>query len=83
MTGMFCNIRQKYGKPPPTARGAWTSRGVTDWNHATELLKLHIQSKWHQDGVITARTSEQAQRTGSVIASFSSFSKANRGGTTA
>ncbi len=67
VTGMFCNICQKYGKPPVTARGAWTSRGVTDWNHATELLKLHKQSKWHQDGVITARMAEQAQHTGSVI----------------
>ena len=60
VTGMFCKICQKYGKPPATARRAWTSRGVTDWNHATELLKLHNQSKWHQDGVITARMAEQA-----------------------
>ena len=73
VTGMSCNICQKYGKPPATARGATsrgvgTSRGVADWNHATELLKWHKQSKWwHQDGVITARMAEQAQRTGSVI----------------
>ena len=66
VTGMFCKICQKYGKPPATARGAWTSRGVTDWNHATELLKLPNQSKWHQDGVITSRMAEQAQRTGSA-----------------
>ena len=66
VTGMFCKICQKYGKPPATARGAWTSRGVTDWNHATELLKLHNQSKWHQDGVITSTMAEQAQHTGSA-----------------
>ena len=50
--GMFCIFCQKSGNSPATARGAWTSRGVKDWNYATELLKLHSQSKWHRDSVI-------------------------------
>ena len=50
---------QKWGKPPSTARGAWTSRGITDWNHAIEQLKNHTESKWHQDPVVTARMAEQ------------------------
>ena len=33
--GMFCQIFQKFGKPPATARGAWTSHGISDWNHGT------------------------------------------------
>ena len=31
--GMFCQICQKFGKPSATARGAWTSRGISDWNY--------------------------------------------------
>ena len=65
--GMFCHICQKFGKPPATARGGWTSRGITDWNHATEILKNHNDSNWHRDGAIAARMSEQAQHTGTVL----------------
>ena len=53
---MFCRT---WGKPPSTARGAWTSRGILDWNHATELLKLHSGSKWHNDAVLMSRIVEQ------------------------
>lgn len=59
--GMFCYICQKYGKPPANARGAWTSRGIADWNHATEMLKLHNDSKWHKDAAMAARMAEQSQ----------------------
>ena len=41
-----------------TARGGWTSRGITDWN---QILKNHNDSNWHRDGAIAARMSEQAQ----------------------
>lgn len=57
--GMFCRLCQEHGKPPPNAQGAWTSRGVCDWNHATEMLKLHSKSKWHNDAAIAARMAEQ------------------------
>ena len=33
----------------PDLRVAWTTSGIVDWNHATELLKQHSGSKWHQD----------------------------------
>ena len=56
---MFWKLCQKFGKPPATARGAWTTRGIVDWNHGTEQLKLHNEAKWHQDSAITARMAEQ------------------------
>ena len=65
--GMFCRLCQNFGKTPVTARGAWTSRGINDWNHATELLKLHNNSKWHKDGAIAARMAEQAASTGNAV----------------
>lgn len=57
--GMFCRLCQAHGKPPATARGGWTIRGIVDWNHATELLKLHNESKWHKDSAITARIADR------------------------
>ena len=30
------------------------TKGIVDWNHATELLKQHSGSKWHQESSITA-----------------------------
>ena len=53
--GMFFKLCQKQGNAPSTARGAWTTRGIQDWNHATEQLKEHSQSKCHRDAVIHAR----------------------------
>ena len=52
---MFCTLCKKWGRPPPSAKGGWTTRGIVDWNHATEPLKQHSASKWHQDSSITAR----------------------------
>jgi hypothetical protein len=65
--GMFCKLCQKFGKPPATARGAWTSRGIINWNHATEMLKRHDDSKWHKDGAFAARMAEEASHTGTVL----------------
>ena len=40
--GMFCKLCQQASNPPPFARVVtWMSRGINDWNHASELLKLH------------------------------------------
>ena len=55
-----CRVCQKSGTPPPSARGAWTTRGITDWNHATEMLKQHNTSQWHRDAVVASRMAEQA-----------------------
>ncbi len=65
--GMFCRVCQSFGTASATARGAWTVRGVTDWNHATEMLKQHNDSKGHKDGAVSARMADQAKRTGSVV----------------
>ena len=60
--GMFCCcICQKHGKPPANARGAWTLQGIVDWNHGTEMLKQHNNSKWHKDAAVAARMAEQSQ----------------------
>ena len=56
--GMFCRLCQEHGKPPANTRGAWTSRGILDWNHATEMLKLHNDSQWHKDAALVARMAE-------------------------
>ena len=65
--GMCCNTCQKYGKPPAGCRGAWTTRGVKDWNCATELLKHHMCSQWHRDAAVTAAVAEQAESESSVL----------------
>ena len=38
------------------------TRGIVDWNHATELLKQHSRSKWHQDSSITARMAKHVEQ---------------------
>ena len=50
------------GKSTFYSQGAWTVRGVQDWNHATEQLMEHSQSKWHRDVVNYARTAEQGDK---------------------
>ena len=47
---------------PPSAKGGRTTRGVADWNHATDLLKQHCGSKWHQDSSITARMAKHVEQ---------------------
>ena len=61
---MFCRLCQVHGKAPPTAKGGRTSWGICDWNHATELLKLHNDATWHKDA---ARMAEQSASVGSVL----------------
>ena len=58
----FANYARSVEIHLPTARGAWTSRGVKDWNHATEQLREHSQSKWHRDAIIHARMAEQGEQ---------------------
>ena len=43
--GMFYKLCQKRGNAPSTARGAWTTWGIQDWNHATEQLEEHTLLK--------------------------------------
>lgn len=64
--GTFCHLCQTNGKSPLTARGAWTSMGVSNWNHSTELLKLHNNAKWHRELAIAARMAEQSANVGNV-----------------
>ena len=39
-----------------------TTKGIIDWNHATELLKQHSGSKWHQDLSIIARMAKHVEQ---------------------
>ena len=64
---MFCRVCQDFGRPSATARGAWTVKGMTDWNHATENLKQHNESKGHKEGALSARMAEQAANVGNVL----------------
>ena len=59
--GMFCGTCQKWGRCPAVSRGEWTTRGITNWNHATELLKQHADSQWHRDAAATAAMTEQSR----------------------
>ena len=59
---MFCTLCKKWGPPPPSAKGGWRTRGIVYWNHATELLKQHSGSKWHQDSSITARMAKHVEQ---------------------
>ena len=33
------------GEDTSSAKCGWTTRGIADWNHATDLLKQHSRSK--------------------------------------
>ena len=59
--GMFCRTCQKWGSPSAGSRGAWTAREVSDWNHATELLKQHAHSQCHRDAAATAAMAQQVE----------------------
>lgn len=65
--GMFCAVCQKWGRPPAGTRGAWTTKGIGDWNHATELLKQHADSKWHRDAAASAAMAKQAEGGDTVL----------------
>ena len=65
---MFCETCLKWGNPPAGSRGAWKTRGITDWNHGTELLKQHADSQWHRDAAATAVMARQAESGKSVLA---------------
>ena len=60
--GMFCTLCKKWGRPSPSAKGGWMTRGIVDWKHATELLKQHSESKCHQDLSITARMAKHVEQ---------------------
>ena len=60
--GMFCKICQKWGQTSAGSRGAWTTKGLTDWKHATELFKSHAWSKCHKDAAVTTDMAQQAER---------------------
>ncbi len=64
---MFCGTCKRWGKPPAGSRGAWTTRGIMDWNHATELLKQHADSQWHRDAAAATAMAEQAERGKSAL----------------
>ena len=59
--GMFCETCLKWGNPPAGSRGAWKTKGITDWSHGTELLKQHADSQWQRDAAATAVMARQAE----------------------
>ena len=65
--GMFCSICQKWGRPTPESRGAWTSKGVSHWPHASVMLKAHRESQTHRDAVFTTGMAKEAEHGNSVL----------------
>ena len=65
--GMFCAICKKYGKPPPSARGAWVSKPISNWVKATELLRQHEKSEWHLAAVEVQALASSTQTLGDII----------------
>ena len=64
---MFCTICQKWGHPTAGSRGAWTNKELTDWCHATELLRAHGKPQSHRDAAVTVGIAQQAERVNSVL----------------
>ena len=64
---MFCETCLKWGNPPAGLRGAWKTRGITDWNRCTQLLKQHAESQWHRDAAATAVMARQVESGKSVL----------------
>ena len=65
--GMFCTVCMKWSHPSAGSRGAWTSKRISDWSHATEVLKLHGESQCHRDAAVSASMSQQAEREKSIL----------------
>ena len=78
---MACSVVyvcQKWDKPPAGSRSGWTTRGITDWNHASELLKQHADSLWHRDAAATSAMAQQVERSGSVAREAAERMQRNR-----
>ena len=43
----FVKFVKKFGRPPPSAHGAWVTKPIKNWIKATELLRQHDKSDWH------------------------------------
>ena len=76
--GMFCAICKKYGKPPPSARGAWVSKPISNWVKATELLRQHEKSEWHLAAVEVQALASSAQTSGDIIERISAIGDEER-----
>ena len=73
--GMFCRVCQERGTPLQAAKGAWTTRGMKDWNHTTEILKNHNTSQWYRDAIMVSRMAEQAMQQSVLEMQLSSAAK--------
>ncbi len=76
--GMYCSICKRFGKPPPSARGAWVSKPVANWVKATELLRQHERSEWHLAAVEVKALASVAQTSGDIIERMSVISDEER-----
>ena len=69
MLARVCSVPsdKSWGHPTPGSRGAWTSKGVSDWPHASEMLKAHGESQTHRDAVLNSGMAQQAEHGNSVL----------------
>lgn len=43
-----------------------SQRKRINWNHATEMLKLHNESKWHRDSTVYVQMAEQGEKQNAI-----------------
>ena len=60
-----CFVR--YARSAVRSRGAWVTRSITDWNHATGIVKKYAAVRWHKDAAATAVMAKQSENGESVL----------------
>ena len=55
----FVKFAKKFWKITSTLLMELGHHVVCEWNHSTELLKAHNDSKWHKDTALVARMAQQ------------------------
>ena len=76
--GAYCTICEKWGKPPPQARGTWVHQPFNAWKKAKEKMQEHAKSNWHKEACLLASEHERSLRQGTVVAMVQSVSQKER-----
>ena len=76
--GAYCSICEKWGKPPPQARGTWVQQSFKAWKKAKEKMCEHAKSNRHKEACLVASEHERSQRQGTVVAMVQSVSQKER-----
>ena len=63
----YCTVCEKWGKPPPQARGTWIHQPFRAWKKAEEKMQEHAKSNWHKQACVLATEYERSQHQGTVV----------------